>query len=230
VHLDDESYELSAGEVFLLLPGRRERFEFRDVDHAWLHFKWVNPKDAQRETPAPLPFTAQLTPRMKELLAIGIKAQLGPEEQDGLLAGKIAECLWVEFMKQVPEDYSAAPPPHPSVEKARRYIDSRWSDDIHLSDIAAAAHVTPRHLIRLFKKEIGQTSGQYLWNLRTVRAIGLLKSTGLRIGEIADQTGFKSIAHFSRAIRAETGVSPTEVRRRYWSGADRKKGSDKKRR
>ncbi len=82
--------------------------------------------------------------------------------------------------------------------------------------MARAAHVTPAHLVRRFKAELGVTPIAYLWQRRVATGIDLLAQTGLPVGEIAARTGFKTVYHFSRRVKAHAGVPPTEVRRARW--------------
>ena len=90
--------------------------------------------------------------------------------------------------------------------------------DVGLTAVAAAAHVTPAHLVRRFRAELGVTPMAYLWRRRVAIGIDLLRNTGLPVGVVAERAGFKSVYHFSRRVHAQAGVPPTEVRRRRWQG------------
>jgi AraC-like DNA-binding protein len=39
---------------------------------------------------------------------------------------------------------------------------------------------------------------------------------GLPVGEIAVRSGFKSVYHFSRRVKEQTGSAPTALRRERW--------------
>ena len=56
----------------------------------------------------------------------------------------------------------------------------------------------------------------YLWQRRVSLGIDLLEHSGLLIGEIARQCGFKTRNHFSRKIVEKTGYSPRDLRRIKW--------------
>jgi AraC-like DNA-binding protein len=71
-------------------------------------------------------------------------------------------------------------------------------------------------LIRKFQTSLGQTPGRYLWQLRTEKGLGMLRNSGLTVAEIAELCGFSNPFHFSRRVRATTGISPREVRRKAW--------------
>lgn len=224
IHLDGEVYHADPGMGFLLLPGRTEFFAYdreQQTDHTWVHFHWAGGgPETEGGLPA-LPFTARMTDGIEKLIDLGIEyCSRGQGALYSELTNRLAECVWLEFSAQCPADYAPAPPLHPAVQRAQVYIDQHWREDVRLDAVARHAHVTPRHLIRLFQQHLGETPIQYLWNLRTSRAIGLLKSSGLRIGEVADQAGFRSAAHFARAIKEHTGVTPRTLRKHHWQRGD----------
>jgi AraC family transcriptional regulator of arabinose operon len=98
---------------------------------------------------------------------------------------------------------------------------------VNLETVAAAVHVTPAHLVRRFRAELDITPMAYLWQRRVAIGVDLLTNTGLPVGEIARRSGFRSVYHFSRRVKQETGLAPTEVRRRGWSPTrDRSGGRD----
>ena len=89
---------------------------------------------------------------------------------------------------------------------------------VDLRAIAAAAHVTPAHLVRRFRAELRTTPVAYLWQQRVATGIELLTSTGLPVSEIVSRAGFRSVYLFSRRVKNHTGAAPTHFRRRRWLG------------
>jgi AraC family transcriptional regulator len=81
-----------------------------------------------------------------------------------------------------------------------------------LEEIAAAAHLSPFHFARLFKKLTGATPHAYLASLRTARAQSLLADTDLSITEVSARVGYDSPSHFAKAFRQLTGLSPSAFR------------------
>ena len=107
-----------------------------------------------------------------------------------------------------------------TVDRARRYLHVNFANPaIDLGQVARAAHVSPAHLVRRFRAELGTTPMAYLWQRRVAAGIDLLTNTGLLVGQIAARTGFTSVYHFSRRVKQQTGVSPTQVRENRWSGS-----------
>jgi AraC family transcriptional regulator len=85
--------------------------------------------------------------------------------------------------------------------------------DLPLEEIASAAHLSPFHFARLFKKLAGATPHAYLASLRAARAQQLLAETDLPVTEVGARVGYMSSSHFARAFRQATGISPRAYRK-----------------
>jgi AraC family transcriptional regulator len=85
--------------------------------------------------------------------------------------------------------------------------------ELSLEEIASAAHLSPFHFSRLFKKLTGATPHAYLASLRAARARDLLAETDLSITEVGARVGYMSSSHFSKAFRQSTGISPSAYRK-----------------
>ncbi len=82
--------------------------------------------------------------------------------------------------------------------------------------VAAAARslgMSPRNFQSRFRRETGVGPREYRANFRLHRAVALLRSTDLSIGDVAARVGFASQAAFNRFIRRETGGTPGALRR-----------------
>jgi AraC family transcriptional regulator len=85
--------------------------------------------------------------------------------------------------------------------------------ELALEEIASAAHLSPFHFARLFKKLSGATPHAYLASLRAARAQQLLAETDLPVTEVGARVGYMSSSHFARAFRHATGLSPRAYRK-----------------
>jgi AraC-like DNA-binding protein len=205
---------LQSGDAGLLLPGHREYFTFatdRPTRHSWVQGRPVGaPLDRLAALPAVLPASTALTELVLAAAAGTPLSTRGP-----LVAALGAAALW----RYVGEAEARARGPSDPVARARAYVHAHAPDPgVDLARIAAAAHVTPSHLVRRFRAELGVTPMAYLWQRRVAIGIDLLTGTGLPIGAAAERAGFKSVYHFSRRVRAHAGAPPTEVRRAAWEG------------
>ncbi|MEU2281631.1 helix-turn-helix domain-containing protein [Streptomyces sp. NPDC013178] len=108
--------------------------------------------------------------------------------------------------------------------RIRAYIGRHLADpDLTPQTIARAHHISVRYLHKLFEGE-GTTVGRWIRSRRleaSLRDLGHREATGLTIAAVARRWGFTSAAHFSRAFRAEYGISPREWRDTCRPGAGR---------
>lgn len=102
------------------------------------------------------------------------------------------------------------------IKTATEIIKDRLTDEISLSQIAEALHVSPAYLSRLFSKEMGVSFSKYIINQRLLKAVSLLCTTEMNITEIALFSGFSDANYFTRIFHREYGVSPREYRKRRY--------------
>lgn len=100
----------------------------------------------------------------------------------------------------------------PVVRRAVLYLHRNFSRKVTLREVAAAADVTPFHLCRVFRLEVGRTPMAYLKELRIERAKTLLRSGATPVSAIASHLGFTYPHHFSRVFKARTGSTPAQFR------------------
>ncbi|MFC9977884.1 helix-turn-helix domain-containing protein [Spirillospora sp. NPDC127200] len=95
--------------------------------------------------------------------------------------------------------------------------DNLGDADLAPSTIAAAHHISPRYLHKLFQQE-GHTVAGWIRERRLDRCRRDLADPRLAarpISAIAARWGFTSPAHFSQAFRTAYGLSPRQFRRQY---------------
>jgi AraC family transcriptional regulator of arabinose operon len=201
------------GTVRLLLPGHREQFAFADDEpthHSWVQARLAAMPDGFAALPAELPASAALTELVRS--AADVARTPLPTARE-LLAALAAAAFW----RYAGEAQSRSRGADDPVDRARAFLHAHVGDPrVDLRAVAAAAHVTPAHLVRRFRAELGVTPMAYLWQRRVAVGIDLLTHTGLPVGVVAERAGFKSVYHFSRRVAAHAGMPPTEVRRRRW--------------
>jgi two-component system response regulator YesN len=100
----------------------------------------------------------------------------------------------------------------PIVRKTIEYIRANYAREIKLSEIAKRFGVTESYISRLFSQEVQFSFVHYLSQIRMESALELLKSTNLKIYEIAERTGYPNTEHFSRTFKKIMGRSPKEYR------------------
>ncbi|HEY0827462.1 MAG TPA: helix-turn-helix domain-containing protein, partial [Bacilli bacterium] len=111
---------------------------------------------------------------------------------------------FIEFLKEEDQKMS------PIVRKLVGYVDSHYAKDLNLTVIALDFHVNPTYLGQLFKQETGYTFSNYLNMVRIETAKGLLKTTHLKVYEVAKHVGYLYTNYFCSIFRKLTGTSPSE--------------------
>jgi two-component system response regulator YesN len=99
-----------------------------------------------------------------------------------------------------------------TIQRIKRFIETNYQRRITLGMISKKLELHPNYLSTLFRQKTGVTYGHYLRYLRIERAKALIKKTNLKLYSVADQVGYKDNAHFYRAFKEETGISPIEYR------------------
>lgn len=97
--------------------------------------------------------------------------------------------------------------------KVKRYLDSKYSENITLDTLADITHMSKYYLIHAFTKYSGVSPINYLNNKRIEESKNLLDNTDLSIAQIAGSIGFSSQSYFSQAFKKSLGISPNEYRR-----------------
>lgn len=99
------------------------------------------------------------------------------------------------------------------VEKAEKYIEMNFSEDISMEEMARKLHVHPSHLMRSFKKEKGTTISYYRNVRRIQEAKELILFSNLTMTEIAIIVGFSNSQYFSKFFKEVEGVTPLEFKK-----------------
>lgn len=102
---------------------------------------------------------------------------------------------------------------HPAVHRAQDAIARdparRWSMD----ELAGVAHVSPRHLARLFSRHAGIGVPDYQQQLRLARARQLMADPRRSLEQVAEAAGFASARDFRRVWARHEGGPPGSSRR-----------------
>ncbi|WP_164985021.1 response regulator [Ammoniphilus sp. CFH 90114] len=101
---------------------------------------------------------------------------------------------------------------HRMVDRCLAFIRENFDKMITLADVASSIHISPSHLNRLLKKELGTTFVEILVTARIERAKELLRKS-YSIDYVASVTGFNSTTYFTVTFKKMTGQSPSSYRR-----------------
>jgi AraC-type DNA-binding domain-containing proteins len=93
------------------------------------------------------------------------------------------------------------------------YINQHLYSTISLYDVSAYIGFTPQYLTTLFKQETGMPLYNYIQYKKIEEAKALIRYTSKSFTLIANALGYSSIAHFSNAFKANTGMTPSQYSR-----------------
>lgn len=93
------------------------------------------------------------------------------------------------------------------------FIRNHYSGPISLEDLADQCRISKPHLIRSFKRYLNCTPHEYLLSYRLRQSKQRLVGSNSSVEEVAEQCGFNSASHFTRAFRSSTGMTPSEFRK-----------------
>ena len=100
------------------------------------------------------------------------------------------------------------------VEKALWFIESHFSRDITLDEVAGVCGLSRFQMSRLFSHALGTTVTSYVRGRRLTEAARALANGAPDILAVALKAGYGSHEAFSRAFRDQLGLTPTELRAR----------------
>ena len=90
--------------------------------------------------------------------------------------------------------------------------------DLTVEQVAAEVGLSRVHLHRKLKELTGQTSRDFIRNLRLKKAAEMLAEKKYAISELADAVGFQSTSSFTTAFKNLFGVSPSEYGQEHGRG------------
>ena len=221
---DSMKYRLSPGSIHVARPGVRERYLW-DTEartrHAYLHFdlesvphEWGAAETWPVYQREPRPIVGQL---LRHLIESAVQKTdwpaIRPHDGDNRVMEAFLE-LYIQGTKD-----SEAGPSHDLSEPVRRAskfmrerLDSPSFEPFSLDELAASAHVTPKHLCRTFQLELGVSPMKACRLMQFQLAIPLLARSNLSIKAIAERCGFPDQLHFSKSFRQAFGQSPRKIR------------------
>lgn len=103
------------------------------------------------------------------------------------------------------------------VQELAQWIEREVDEPLSLALLARHAGMSPYHLLREFKREIGITPHQFILLLRLRRAAGLLRHCTDSVLSIALASGFADLSEFTRRFRRLLGTTPGKFRARATS-------------
>ena len=145
-----------------------------------------------------------------------------PLFRDELLHIHIQALLYA-FIREVSEEIRQATPQDltRASQQARLFFDLLAMRRGHLrsvSEVATLMNLTPKHLSRVIKEQTGETPIHFIHQYMMRAITQELRYSSKTAKEIACQQGFSSLAFFGKFVKQQTGLTPTEYRKKLQTG------------
>jgi AraC-like DNA-binding protein len=98
----------------------------------------------------------------------------------------------------------------PSVQQI---MEKNYCFRLKLEDYAELCHRSLSAFKREFQQIYHESPGKWIMKKRVERAANLLINTGQSVSQVAFETGFEDLSHFSRVFKQITGKNPTEYKK-----------------
>lgn len=207
------------GALLIVEPGEAWTSEAKDltfyslsIDPAWL--QQIATELLHREKPLPhfpshLLFDPPLSQAVHDL-AVRSLAPASRLQQEELLLHLLAPLLLshAEYAKALPQMGWE----HPAIKRTKEYLQEHYAEDVSLQELAAVVNLSPFHLARVFRQEVGLSPHVYQTKLRLARAKTLLRH-GYDVGYVAHETGFFDQSHFTQQFKRHHLVTPGSYRK-----------------
>ena len=218
--IDEQEYEINMGDVVLIPEGVVHKTRYGRNEHRRLliecsvHFIPESLKDKITSTV----FLCRSSPETAQIYEILQNIEAEYNNPDIFTPESLKSYMNLLFVTLVRSKSTTGlgETKNPIISEAVSYIKTNFNSDISLSDIAKAHFLSPEHLSRTFKKEMGMGFSDFLTMVRLQNAENLLKNrNGKSISEIAYSCGFNDSNYFSDKFKKVHGISPLKYSKLY---------------
>lgn len=98
------------------------------------------------------------------------------------------------------------------VHRCKTYVEEHLGEPITLTTVAESVNMNPAYLSHVFKKATGSNLFDYITERRIAEAKHLLKTTYLKIFEIAKAVGYPDQRYFCQVFKKKAGMTAVEYR------------------
>lgn len=195
---DEECYNVTSGDVFLVRPGANTKIVADEKD-PWT-FHWVGFDGSLGEALWQLPLVFRYpTSRFAEM----DKVETHADCREMFLAGH-TQLLICEMIQRFPGNEH--------VRGAKAYLRMNYMRPVTMQELAEHCGLVRNYLSRVFRSCEGMTPQQYLEDVRMQQAVSLLQQ-GETCAKTAELVGYRDASVFSRAFSRHFGYPPSMAAR-----------------
>ena len=197
-HTTDETYSVSAGQMFVICPEEVTTYA-ADPEDPWVYV-WISFAGSLAEKFSTL--TPVVDYPQDTFLKIAEVVKMNSVSAEYCVSAIFAIMHHLFFNAQLPLDVTG---------QVRRYIALNYMEALTVEDMAQRFGLNRRYLSRIFKERYGESVKEYIVHVRMEKAKGFL-SSGHSVSETALLTGYGDVFNFSKMFRKTIGVSPLEYK------------------
>ena len=105
------------------------------------------------------------------------------------------------------------------IDRADRYMQEHFSEEIALEDVARAVNLSPYYFSRFYKEETGVNFIDRLTAVRVEKANEYLARTEYTVKDVARAVGYADPNYFSKLFKKVTNMTATEYKESYGKGS-----------
>ncbi|MDG4990273.1 AraC family transcriptional regulator [Lactococcus lactis] len=95
------------------------------------------------------------------------------------------------------------------------FIQTHYSENIVIDDIAKYAKISRSECFRIFKKFTSKKPIEYINNYRLASAARMIKNSNLTITDIYIKCGFSNASYFGKLFKKKYGLTPLKFRKHF---------------
>lgn len=218
IELDGQTHRLTPGKGFAVKVPSRFRYYYDDTAQQPWEFIWLNAKgeDALRmwdriiERSGSLLSLRDSSPALERFWELyrGVSEEqlTEPTELSVRLYRFMLALLMPDAGTQTRVESASI------AGKAKLFMKEHVAQPLSLREIAEHCGVTGEYLCRLFRKNEAISPLEYLRRRRIEKAVAMLRSTSLDVGEVGRRCGFESSSYFGKTFKTYMGLSPSAFR------------------
>ncbi|WP_368259448.1 AraC family transcriptional regulator [Enterococcus sp. 2201sp1_2201st1_C11_2201SCRN_220225] len=171
---------------------------------------------------------ADFAKRMTDLLLALFSAQEQDTTGERFRIIALLHLLVADFYRELPSKKERVSITQPAAVKYQETLDqlnvvfdlieNHYQESLTLEEVAKEVGFSPYYFTRFFKKNTGQTFGQFLTDYRVNQAKFILASEKIPMVEVAEKAGFASVKTFHHVFKEAVGISPLKYQKNILKG------------
>jgi AraC-like DNA-binding protein/mannose-6-phosphate isomerase-like protein (cupin superfamily) len=215
--VNDKSYNLEKNQGFLICPGIITYYEADNSEpwvYTWVGFQglkaeaYLKSADLDQNNPVFTCGSPVIEKCFQDMLNSGKYKHASDLRLQGILGILLSELIENLGVNIIPKDnYKDI-----YIKRAIQFIETNYSRNITVSDMAKHIGLNQNYFSTLFKKILGIPPQEYIMKYRINKACELLKNDNLSVSDISRSVGYNDPLGFSKIFKQIKGMSPKAFR------------------